>query len=54
MEHLTRAETKLLLEGLNSVWERMRLYLDLHDDPEYQTLRRLQEKLIAHLEKLPY
>jgi hypothetical protein len=24
MEHLTRSETKLIIEGLNSVWERMR------------------------------
>ena len=56
MEHLTRSETKLIIEGLNSVWKRMRTdtSIDLHDDPEYQTLRRLQEKLIAHLEKLPY
>lgn len=73
MEHLTRSETKLLLEGLDSVEERMRSDTfnahrlkgataraariasnDLRDDPEYQTLLSLQEKLIAHLEKLPY
>ena len=73
MEHLTRSETKLILEGLNSVWERMRTDTfdalrakgtsardarvasnDLRDDPEYQTLRRLQVKLIEHLENLPY
>jgi len=56
MEHLSRSETKLILEGLDSVRERMRLdtSIDLRDDPDYRSLRRLQEKLIEHLENLPY
>ena len=70
---LSRSELKLILEGLDSVSERMRSDTfdelrakgtsaraarvasnDLRDDPEYRTLRRLQVKLIEHLENLPY
>jgi len=60
MEHLTRSETKLILEGLDSVRERMRLAAftqgldDLRDDPDYRSLLKLQVKLIEHLENLPY
>lgn len=56
MEQLTRSETKLILEGLDSVRERMRLdtSIDLRDDPEYRALLALQVKLIEHLENLPY
>jgi len=60
MEHLTRSETKLILEGLDSVRERMRLAAfnrgldDLRDDLDYRSLLKLQVKLIEHLENLPY
>jgi len=56
MEHLSRSETKLILEGLDSVRERMRLdtSIDLQDDPSYRSLINLQVKLIEHLENLPY
>ena len=57
MEHLSRSETKLILEGLDSVRERMRLAAgldDLRDDPDYRSLLKLQVKLIEHLENLPY
>ena len=56
MEHLTRSETKLILEGLDSVRERMRLdtSIDLGNDPDYRSLLKLQVKLIEHLENLPY
>ena len=53
---LSRSETKLILEGLDSVRERMRLdtSIDLRDDPDYRSLLKLQVKLIEHLENLPY
>jgi hypothetical protein len=56
MEHLSRSETKLILEGLDSVRERMRLdtSIDLRDDPDYRSLLKLQVKLIEHLENLPF
>ena len=56
MEHLSRSETKLILEGLDSVRERMRLNtsINLGTDPDYRSLLKLQVKLIEHLENLPY
>ena len=53
---LSRSETKLILEGLDSVRERMRLdtSIDLRGDPDYRSLLKLQVKLIEHLENLPY
>jgi hypothetical protein len=56
MEHLTRSETKLIIEGLDSVRERMRLdtSINLGTDPDYRSLLKLQVKLIEHLENLPY
>ena len=55
IEQLTRSETKLILEGLDAVRQRMRLdtSVDLRD-PEYRGLLNLQAKLIQHLENLPY
>ena len=56
MEHLSRSETKLILEGLDSVRERMRLdtSIDLRDDQDDRSLRKLQVKLSEHLENLPF
>ena len=64
MEHLSRSETKLILEALRPMFEalldsgreRMRLdtSIDLRDDPDYRSLLKLQVKLIEHLENLPY
>lgn len=51
----TRAELKLILEGLDAVRQRLRedVTVDLAGE-EYKTLVSLQDRVIAALEKLPY
>lgn len=55
MEHLSRSELKFLLEGLDAVRDRMRddVTVDLFGE-EYRSVVRLQDRIIEHLENLPY
>ena len=56
MESLTRKETKILLDALHEVRASFRGALspsELQNNEEYQELLALQDKLIAHLHRLP-
>lgn len=62
MEHLTRSETKIILEALQSrrnEWREVIIEMtsklpDRSTSPNYYELVDLQMKLTRHLENIPY